>query len=361
MRGLYIHIPFCNGLCPYCSFYSEKSADESIKEKYVDALITEISTLDNKQFDTIYIGGGTPSSLHYRILGKLVDNIIKLIDYQGAEWTIEANPESTDNNFLSLIKSSPISRVSLGVQSFDNDVLKLLGRLHNAEKAEQAAENILAAGKQLNMDMIYDIPYTDNKKSISTLNKIISIHPHHISAYSYDCADTGYLKEGVQEDETLFEEVESICFENGYYKYETSNFSLPDMHSRHNCLYWQGEEYTGIGAAAHSMVLLEENKRKRYNHGASIEEYIKNPYNTCNQEIISASDALLEDIIFGLRMKKGINLYNLEKKFGKINKSLLNRIEINIKNGLLEKDGIWLKTTQKGSLVLESLSCSLLP
>ena len=133
------------------------------------------------------------------------------------------------------------------------------------------------------------------------------------------------------------------------------------MHSRHNCLYWQGEEYTGIGAAAHSMVLLEENKRKRYNHGASIEEYIKNPYNTCNQEIISASDALLEDIIFGLRMKKGINLYNLEKKFGKIDKSLLNRIEINIKNGLLEKDGIWLKTTQKGSLVLESLSCSLLP
>lgn len=361
MRGLYIHIPFCNGLCPYCGFYSEKSADESIKEKYVDALITEISTLDNKQYDTIYIGGGTPSSLHYRILGKLVDNIIKLIDYKGVEWTIEANPESVDSNFLSLIKSSPISRVSLGVQSFDDDVLKLLGRLHNAAKAEQAAENILAAGKQLNMDMIYDIPYTDNKKSISTLNKIISINPHHISAYSYDCADTLYLKDGMQEDETLFEEVERICFENGYYKYEISNFSLPDMHSRHNCLYWQGEEYTGIGSAAHSMVLLEENRRKRYNHGASIEEYINNPYNIDSQEIISASDALLEDIIFGLRMKNGINLYNLEKKFGKIDKSLLNRIETNIKNGLLKKEGIWLKTTQKGSLVLESLSCSLLP
>ncbi len=127
------------------------------------------------------------------------------------------------------------------------------------------------------------------------------------------------------------------------------------------CLYWQGEEYLGIGSAAHSMVLLEENKRKRYNHKTSIEEYIKNPYNIDNQEIISASDALLEDIIFGLRMKKGINLYNLEKKFGKINKSLLNKIETNINYGLLEKDGIWLKTTQKGSLVLESLSCSLLP
>ena len=361
MRGLYIHIPFCKSLCPYCSFYSEKNADESIKEKYVEALITEMSTLENKQFDTVYIGGGTPSFLHYRLLGKLVDNIIRLIDYKGVEWTIEANPESTDDNFLSLIKSSPVSRISLGVQSFDDDVLKLLCRLHNAAKAEQAAENILAAGKQLNIDMIYDIPYTDNKKSISTLNKIISIHPHHISAYSYDCADTLYLKDGVQDDDTIFEEVENICLDNGYYKYETSNFSLPDMHSRHNCLYWQGEEYTGIGSAAHSMVLLEENKRKRYNHKDNVEEYIKNPYNIDNQEIISAQDALLEDIIFGLRMKKGINLYNLEKKFGKIDKSLLNKIETNIQNGLLEKDGIWLKTTQRGSLVLESLSCSLLP
>ena len=101
--------------------------------------------------------------------------------------------------------------------------------------------------------------------------------------------------------------------------------------------------------------------KERYNHKDSIEEYIKNPYNIDNQEIISESDALLEDIIFGIRMKKGINLYNLEKKFGKIDKSMLNKIEKNIKLGLLEKDDVWLKTTQKGSLVLESLSCSLLP
>ena len=135
MRGLYIHIPFCNSLCPYCSFYSEKNIDESIKKKYINALIAEIASFDNKQLDTVYIGGGTPSSLHYKLLDKLVDNIIKLIDYKGAEWTIEANPESTDSNFLSLIKSSPVSRVSLGVESFDDDVLKLLGRLHSAEKA----------------------------------------------------------------------------------------------------------------------------------------------------------------------------------------------------------------------------------
>ena len=106
-------------------------------------------------------------------MARVSSEVQKLIDYKGAEWTIEANPESTDSNFLSLIKSSPVSRVSLGVESFDDDVLKLLGRLHSAEKAEQAAEDILSTGKQLNIDMIYDIPYTDSKKSISTLNKII--------------------------------------------------------------------------------------------------------------------------------------------------------------------------------------------
>lgn len=347
MRGLYIHIPFCNSLCPYCSFYSVKNIDDSIKKQYVDALIKEMSSLNNKHFDTIYIGGGTPSSLHYKLLETLINNILDIIDYSGVEWSIEANPESVDDNFLSLIKSSPISRLSLGVQSFDDDILKLLGRLHNAKRAEKAAESILLTGKDLNMDMIYDIPYTDNEKSILTLKKIISIHPHHISAYSYDCADTGYLKDGVDEDNTIFEEVESICFVNGYLKYETSNFALSEKHSKHNCLYWQGEEYIGIGVTSHSMVLLEENKRKRYNHSNNIYDYINNPYNIDNQEIISSDNALIEDVIFGLRMKKGVNLYNLEKKFGKIDKSLLNKIDINIKNGLLEKDSVWLKATQK--------------
>lgn len=361
MRGLYIHIPFCAGLCPYCNFYSEKNNDISVQEKYIDALLLEISAINNKVFDTVYIGGGTPSFLPFNLLDKLLNKTLSLIDYKGVEWTVEANPESVEDDFLSVIKSYPVSRLSLGVQSFDDEILKLLGRIHSSKRAETAAEKILSTGRQLNMDMIYDIPYTDNKKSIETLKKIISINPHHISAYSYDSSDTGYLKEGVDEDNTLFEEVEKICAEYGYLKYETSNFAKEGFHSRHNCLYWQGEEYTGIGAAAHSMVLLEENKRKRYNHKENIKEYIENPYFIDNIEIISAEDALMEDIIFGLRMKKGINLETLQKKFGKFNKSLLNKINSNIANGLLEKDGIWLKATIKGSLMLESLSCSLLP
>ena len=107
MRGLYIHIPFCAGLCPYCNFYSEKNNDISLQEKYIDALLLEISAINNKVFDTVYIGGGTPSFLPFNLLDKLLNKTLSLIDYKGVEWTVEANPESVDDNFLSVIKSYP--------------------------------------------------------------------------------------------------------------------------------------------------------------------------------------------------------------------------------------------------------------
>lgn len=359
MRGLYIHIPFCKSLCPYCHFYSIDDSNIELQIRYVDALINEMQSLENKHFDTIYIGGGTPSALNISVLEKLLYAVDSNISYGGYEFSIEANPESVSDDFVSLIKESQISRVSLGVQSLYNDVLKLLGRIHSSHQAIMAADKILNINKDLNMDIIYDIPYTDNKKSIKTLEKIIKINPSHISAYSYDAEDTGYLK-GFNNDDTLFLEVEELCEKNGFYKYETSNFAKIGKESIHNSLYWQGEEYIGLGVSAHSMVYLEKNSRKRYNHGNDIESYIASPNNVENVEIISSSDALLEDIIFGLRLKKGVNIEKLEKKFGKIDKNLLNKIEDNIKKGLLIREGVWLKTTERGSLGLEWVSCSLL-
>ena len=360
MRGLYIHIPFCKSLCPYCHFYSIDDSNIELQIRYVDALINEMQSLENKHFHTIYIGGGTPSALNISVLEKLLYAVDSNISYGGYEFSIEANPESVSDDFVSLIKESQISRVSLGVQSLYDDILKLLGRIHSSHQAIMAADKILNINKDLNMDIIYDIPYTDNKKSLKTLEKIIKINPSHISAYSYDAEDTGYLK-GFNNDDTLFLEVEEFCEKHGFYKYETSNFSKTGKESIHNSLYWQGEEYTGLGVSAYSMVYIDKNMRKRYNHGNSIEDYIMHPENTENIEIISSEDALIEDIIFGLRMKKGVNLANLEKKFGKIDKNLLNKIEENINNGLLVRDGLCIKTTKRGSLGLEWLSCSLLP
>lgn len=359
MRGLYIHIPFCKSLCPYCHFYSTVDSSIDLQENYVDALINEMKSLNNKNFDTIYIGGGTPSALNVHVLEKLLNALDSLISYGGYEFSIEANPESVSDDFISLIRDSQISRVSLGVQSLYDDVLKLLGRIHSGHQAVMAAEKILNINKDLNMDIIYDIPYTDNQKSLKTLEKIININPSHISAYSYDAEDTGYLK-GFNNDDTLFLEVEEMCEKNGFYKYETSNFAKLGKESIHNSLYWQGEEYTGLGVSAHSMVYLDKNRRKRYNHGNDIKSYTTNPNNVENIEIISSSDALLEDILFGLRLKKGVNIEKLEKKFGKIDKNLLNKIEDNIEKGLLVREGVWLKATKRGSLGLEWVSCSLL-
>lgn len=360
MRGLYIHIPFCNKICPYCHFYSEPLVDYSIKEQYINALISELVSIENKTFHTIYIGGGTPSSLEYRLLEKLLLAINNHIDYRGSEFTIEANPESVSNDFINIITNSSISRISLGVQSFNDKVLELLGRIHSSKQAEEATYKLLKTGKDINMDMIYDIPYVDNNLSIKTLEKIIELNPAHISAYSYDATDRNYL-EGFNTDETLYLEVEEICEKNGYLKYETSNFAKHSKESIHNSLYWQSMEYIGVGAASHSMVFLEKNERKRYNHTESIKDYIKNPLSVCNIEIISEYDALLEDVIFGLRMKKGVDLLSLEKKYGSIDTRLINKIEENINNGLLIKEGTWLKTTLRGSMGLEWLSCSLLP
>lgn len=360
MRGLYIHIPFCHSLCPYCHFYSIVNNDDDLEQAYIKALIKEIKGLENKTFHTIYIGGGTPSALSRKALNELLISLDKIIDYKGYEFSIEANPESVSSDFISVIKDSKISRVSLGVQSFDGDVLKLLGRIHSGIQAEKAAEQILNINKDLNMDIIYDIPYTDNLKSIKSLEKAINLNPSHISAYSYDAEDTGYLK-GFENDDTLFLEVEKICEQNGYLKYETSNFAKAGKQSIHNSLYWQANEYAGIGVSAHSMVYVDKNKRKRYNHGNNINEYIKNPEIVENIEIIKGQDALMEDIIFGLRMKKGINLNLLEKNFGKFDENLVKKIEENIKNGLLIRDDVWLKTTERGSMCLEWLSCSLLP
>ena len=292
MRGLYIHIPFCKSLCPYCHFYSIDDSNIELQIRYVDALINEMQSLENKHFHTIYIGGGTPSALNISVLEKLLYAVDSNISYGGYEFSIEANPESVSDDFVSLIKESQISRVSLGVQSLYDDVLKLLGRIHSSHQAIMAADKILNINKDLNMDIIYDIPYTDNKKSIKTLEKIIKINPSHISAYSYDAEDTGYLK-GFNNDDTLFLEVEELCEKNGFYKYETSNFAKIGKESIHNSLYWQGEEYIGLGVSAHSMVYLEKNSRKRYNHGNNIESYIASPNNVENVEIIASRKRII--------------------------------------------------------------------
>lgn len=359
MRGLYIHIPFCNNKCPYCSFYSETSFSSDVMEKYKDSLLKEAAVLQNKEFDTIYIGGGTPSVMPAFMLDDLISRLLKMIDYRGREFTIEANPESVNGNFLSLIKDSAVSRVSLGVQSTDDNVLKQLGRIHNSSRALKSAESIKNTGVDLNVDMIYDIPGVSDEQIMDTLRTLTGLEPSHISAYSYDSSDTGYL-EGFNIDNTMYETVEYELEKRGYIKYEVSNFSKAGKESIHNSIYWQGYEYIGLGSSSHSMRYLDNGIRERSNHSSNFYDYISNPLNKENIEYLSAEESIFEDIMTGLRMVNGVNIPEVEKRFGKIEKNLIKNINKNIEAGLLEWKEEYLKTTKRGMLGLEYLSCSLL-
>lgn len=358
MRGLYVHIPFCKSKCPYCHFYSETSFLPHDIGEYFKACLKDAEHITNKSFDTLYLGGGTPSAIPAQMLAKFIEDLLHTIRFSGAEFTVEANPESVTEDFLSFIKDSPVTRVSLGVQSFDDAALRLLGRIHKASHAEKACINIKKTGVDLNTDMIFDIPSVNPEIIINTAQTIVNIDPSHVSAYSYSAEDRNYLS-GFDTDKTLFFEIENFFKKNGYSKYETSNFSQKGKESLHNKIYWNGGEYIGVGASAHSMIYNEAGCRIRYSRSADIKMYIKNPQSYDIYEKLPMNEAAKETILTALRTADGADFDNIEKMFGKIDKNLVNNIDRFVKLGMLQWEGKCLKTTSKGAAVLDSLSASL--
>ena len=365
MRGLYIHIPFCETKCPYCSFYSYIEKDETVIERYFNTLITEIKTYNNLSFNTIYIGGGTPSSVNPKILDKFFNSLFKLIKYSGEEFTIEVNPGSFTKEFIDVIDRYNVNRVSIGVQSFDNNVLKLLGRNHKADDIYRSLELIDLDRYRLNLDMIYDIPTVDDNIIFDTLASIVKVNPSHISAYSYQHEDTGYLANSINLDKTLFSDIENKLRENGYEKYEVSNFSKKRMESKHNMIYWNMNEYIGIGSSASSMYHTDKNVRIRYTNTADIDKYI-NGIDNCEKvfdeyEELTINQQISESLIFGLRLKDGIDLNDVERKYSiTIPNSFLKNIDILISKGLLTCRKKRLIATERGTEVLDTLSLYLL-
>jgi len=331
--GIYIHVPFCKKKCSYCDFYS--ITDYTIEDEYVDAAIKEISYfseyLNKPIISTIYIGGGTPSSLKIKNLEKIVNSLFKKFKIQeNFEFTIEVNPDDVNENFLKEIKQLRINRISIGIQSLNDKTLFFLKRRHNSLQALQALEKILKLDfSNLNVDIIYGIPNTKVQDVIDSLSKILDFNPTHISAYclSYEKGTKIYRllkrKKIIElDEEIIINQYFSICEflrENNYIHYEVSNFSLKGYESRHNSRYWNGLFYIGIGPSAHSY--LKRNVRC-YNI-KDINLYINNWKN--NKPIIkfiklTRKDIFNEYLITRLRTFYGINLKELktiinEKKF----------------------------------------------
>lgn len=331
VSSLYIHIPFCVKRCVYCDFVSGVY-DPGKAAVYVEALKKEISGIPaGTPLNTIYIGGGTPTALSSDRLSDLVNHVFN--HFQCAdryEATIEANPGTVNRKKLTALRTAGINRISIGVQSFHNKELALLGRTHSSEEAEQAVLLARDAGfENTGIDLIYGIPGQDSENWKKSIKKTVDLGPRHISAYELTAERgtvlDGLLKEGqsggrfnLPHEEEIIEmytyAVDCLT-SSGYVHYEISNFARPGFLCRHNLNYWDRGEYYGLGLGAHSFT-----GNRRFHNTTDFDDYVKTVYGNSGavpeSEAITGEKALSEAIFLGLRKTGGINLNTVSATLG---------------------------------------------
>ena len=328
LEALYIHIPFCNRICTYCDFYKMVANDET-KKQYISYLIKELDLRKPllANIKTIYIGGGTPTSLDNNLLEELLTAIEERIDLnQVKEYSIEANPLDLNINKCNLLKKHKINRVSVGAQSFNQDKLKVLGRIHTQEDIVLAIKNLKKAKiNNINIDLIYGLENDSFFKFKNDLKKVIKLNVTHISTYClileektilYKLYKEGKFKE-LSDDKQAKMYYKTIRYlkKYGFKHYEVSNFSKAGFESIHNLTYWNNEKYIGIGAS--SAYYLDN---VRYTNICNLKKYyqgIDNNNLNYNEQIkLSNIDQMKEEFILGLRKVKGVSLVNFNYKFG---------------------------------------------
>ena len=368
MAGLYIHIPFCRQRCSYCAFYS--STLYNIQQKYVDALCKEIALrkeyAGNQPIGTIYLGGGTPSTLTMEQLESIFGTIYSHYPIAPSpEVTIECNPDDLTPEFLTALRRMPVNRISMGIQSFNDAQLKRLGRRHDAAKARQAVANARAAGyDNISIDLMFALPGSNRAEWQETLDTAIALHPDHISAYNlmyeegtplHRALERGDFQE-LSEEENLeqFRMLIESMKSAGYRHYEISNFALPGRESRHNSSYWNDTPYIGCGAAAHSY-----NGNSREWNIADTKAYIEGMESGCrNYEIenLTEEESYNDTILTRLRTADGIPLQWMKGKFNdKLNYYMLRAAEKEIALGNLKEENGHLSLTEKGIFISDAV------
>jgi oxygen-independent coproporphyrinogen-3 oxidase len=364
IRHIYVHIPFCARICPYCAFYKDLM-DRSQTQRFCEAVLCELEE-STSVFDvvpqTIYFGGGTPTALSTSQLEFLLGGFHKLLDLSALEeWTIEANPGSVSARKAALLCKLGVNRISLGVQSWDNALLKILGREHNAEQAEQSFHTLReAACSNINVDLMFGLPGQTAQQWQKTLEKTTSLRPEHISAYclTYE-EDTefflrqsrGELKANPDTDADFFEVGMSILEEAGYEHYEISNYARPGFSSVHNRAYWSGEDYLGVGPSAFSTVGL-----RRWQNLADYRGYADRT--SLEQSPIAATEHLTtemkraERIALSLRTRDGISAMELQRFARETDEFIM--------LGLLRESNGKFLLTQKGKSLADSVAAAFL-
>ncbi|PLX65879.1 MAG: hypothetical protein C0603_12960 [Denitrovibrio sp.] len=354
MKGLYVHLPFCKNKCLYCGFYSETDSYD-IQKEYFQALIADLKSREIKDYNTLYIGGGTPSSVDMNLLAGFLDMLSVLTKGNFAESTIEANPESISDDFLDLVHNYKFSRLSVGCQSTSDMVLKMLTRIHTSKDIFDSVELIRkkCPDTALNLDMIYDIPGAAFEDTFSTLKDLIKLNPEHISAYTYSF-DTSYL-EDKKDESTDFMIVRERLIDAGYNKYEISNFARSGHESLHNINYWQLGDYDGIGSSAWSLQNLP-NKRILKGKTDNIRDYIKDPLVYLATETTDNPQTIIEELVFGLRITDGVDLDKICVNIdAELKDKLYNALTELKKKDLVVWNGSKVALSNSGELLLDSV------
>lgn len=360
VRHLYFHIPFCPKLCPYCSFFVETGAKNK-NTAFIEALLADLRRACG-EYDirpkTIYFGGGTPSALLESQLDLLLSGLRKTLDFSDVEeFSLEANPATVKPSKARLLQAHGVTRISLGVQSWDDALLKTLGRVHTAATAEKTYETLREAGiPAVNLDLMFSVPGQTELQWHTTLAKTIALAPNHISTYclTYE-EDTEYFRkltggtfvQNIELDAQLFEHTMDTLASAGFAQYEISNHARPGCESRHNRAYWLGADYLGFGPGAFSTV--GENRWETIRDTAEYTRRAHAGESTANfRETLTAAQRVGEIAAFRIRMSEGIPRTELAPWADKI--AEFETI------GLLETHGDNLRLTRRGKLLADSVA-----
>ena len=373
MAGIYIHIPFCKRRCIYCDFFSTTQSEK--KADYVHALVRELEIrkdyLDNEEIETIYLGGGTPSQLSQEELEEIFTYIYKVYKVTpDAEITLEANPDDLTPEYVAMLRTLPFNRISMGIQTFQEETLKLLHRRHTAQQAIEAFKRCREAGFQnISIDLMYGLPGETLDTWEQDLQQALALHPEHISAYHliYEEGTTLWnLREQNKAEEaeeelslTLFKTLIESLTKAGYQHYEISNFCLPGLHSRHNSSYWTGKKYLGCGPSAHSF----DGTSRQWNV-SSLEQYLKGIHTDQLDFEIEDLDLYTrynDFVITSIRTCWGMPLSQLRTNYGEtLYNYCLRMAKPHIQQGVLEIEEDTLKLTSEGIFISDGIMSDLL-
>lgn len=314
IKSLYVHIPFCEHICGYCDF-TKLLYNEEFASKYVEALILEIKSYNIPKMETIYLGGGTPSALELGKLSQIVDFLGSYLEKNG-EFTVEANVENLTKEKLEVLRKAGVNRLSIGVQTTHDEILKAINRHHTFEDAKK----VVALAKEygftnINVDLIYGLPLQDEEALKEDLRNILSLDTPHISIYSLSISKgSKFYNEGIkplsdEKDAYMYDLIVKTLTEAGYIHYEVSNFAKEGYESRHNKTYWKDEEYYGCGLGASGYI-----NGVRYTNTKSLTKYLKGEYKDF-EEKLTLNEEIEDFLMLNLRLKEGFKVSTFINRF----------------------------------------------